>query len=129
MKRKIIVTGGLVIFLSVMSANIQFAISGYGIGTNSLHAEVLAQSSSTGGNTSGEGSSTGDGKWFETEKQKLFYGNKITGGISYNGVGVDLATGEWELAGVHYYCGSLGIYCSYSQPFTEWVNGYGTTTN
>ena len=55
MKRKIIVTGGLVIFLSVMSANIQFAISGYGIGTNSLHAEVLAQSTTSGGTGSGSG--------------------------------------------------------------------------
>ena len=33
----------------VLTANIQYALEGYGIGENSLHAEVLAQTSSGGG--------------------------------------------------------------------------------
>lgn len=44
----------------VLTANIQYALEGYGIGENSLHTEVLAQASS-GGSGSGSGGGTSGG--------------------------------------------------------------------
>ena len=53
MRKKIPIISGVAIFIMVLTANIQYAIEGYGIGENSLHAEVLAQTSSGGGSGSG----------------------------------------------------------------------------
>lgn len=44
---------GMVVFALVMITNIQYAMEDYGMSENSLHAEMLAQISSTGGGGSG----------------------------------------------------------------------------
>lgn len=63
MRKKITTISGVAIFIMVLTANIQYAIEGYGIGENSLHAEVLAQSTTSGGS----GSSNGGGDFFWEE--------------------------------------------------------------
>ena len=98
MKKKISIISGVTIFMMVLTANIQYALEGYGIGENSLHAEVLAQTSS-GGGTSG-GGTTGCG----------------TGGGSSSG-----GSGCQELCSARVDCSSGGSYVSckgYNPNFT-----------
>lgn len=53
-KRRLAIIAGLVCFAAVAAFNIQYALDGYGVKTNSLHYEVLAQTSTgtSGGSSS-----------------------------------------------------------------------------
>ncbi len=44
---------GTVVFALVMITNIQYAMEDYGMSENSLHAEMIAQTSNSGGGSSG----------------------------------------------------------------------------
>ena len=84
MRKKIPMISGVAIFIMVLTANIQYAIEGYGIGENSLHAEVLAQTSSGGGS----GSGTGGWLWEKKKTDSPCVGSRtvttwICGGVVY----------------------------------------------
>ena len=58
MKKKISIMFGTAIFFMVLTTNLQHALDDYGLNDNSLHAEVLAQTNSSG---TGSGSGSGSG--------------------------------------------------------------------
>lgn len=54
MKKKAIVTFGMIVLMLGMGMNVQYALADYGIEKNSLHVAVLSQSSGGGGDSSAE---------------------------------------------------------------------------
>lgn len=60
--KKLMISLSVAVFALAMMANIQYALDGYGVNNSNLHAQVLAQSTGTGGTTNGGGS--GSGNWY-----------------------------------------------------------------
>jgi hypothetical protein len=58
MKKKILVITGVIMFTFALVANLQYAFSDYGVGSNSIGAFVLAQTGGSGG-TGGTGGTGG----------------------------------------------------------------------
>ncbi|RHJ86551.1 hypothetical protein [Parabacteroides sp. AM08-6] len=97
-KKRILGLMGATAFMIGVFANLQYAWGDYGVTTNSLHAEVLAQSCSVSG---GDGATTSGEMYYRKEPSKCVYSGKtepfglvILGNIQFYADG----NGRWEYA-------------------------------
>ena len=110
--QKILFGLGVVAAMFIVAVNLQYAIGDYGIRTNNLHSEILAQATSAG--TAG-GTNGGDNWWnskvYEckndlTCKEKVYCAKDINGNWGIKG---ELSFTKWVL-GLE-----VGYYFSYSE--------------